>query len=225
MKAVVVCAGKRFGSFTVEKRERNGANTSWRCVCDCGNVRILNHNQLRTGNRPECECRLDNGSPDNRTREAYEKLLGRVATICNLPEKDIRGRSRIPVLNAARTVIAVTLRDEGFSMPQIGKAMNRNHTCVLRATRIKDPLGRLAGLLKREDLRTIAESLSRWRDQIAEDMKEVLDTNDRDVFDRAVARLLTLPEDQRATYWEASCRFMFPHSWKYQAASLPRACV
>lgn len=50
--------GLRFGRFTVVKRASNNKNgsTMWECVCDCGNVRVVNASNLKCGVSASCGC-------------------------------------------------------------------------------------------------------------------------------------------------------------------------
>lgn len=61
------------------------------------------------------------------------KANARFATLCrqkNYCMDELRGKSRIDSLVQQRRVIAKALRGEGFSFPEIGWAMKRDHTSV-----------------------------------------------------------------------------------------------
>jgi hypothetical protein len=51
--------GQRFGILTVARAEYTTSHggTHWRCVCDCGNVRVLKGGWLVGGNTGSCGCR------------------------------------------------------------------------------------------------------------------------------------------------------------------------
>lgn len=61
--------GLKFGRYSVGEflgRNKHG-DSLWRCLCDCGNIRVKNSNNLKTGNTKSCGClRLkkdDKGKP------------------------------------------------------------------------------------------------------------------------------------------------------------------
>lgn len=47
----------------------------------------------------------------------------------------IKGHSREPRFVKARHEVMVALRDEGFSLPRIGRILNRDHTTVMHGLR------------------------------------------------------------------------------------------
>lgn len=58
--------GKKFGRLTVleECKERDKHNKiMYKCVCDCGNISIINGSNLRSGNSKSCGC--VNHEPNN----------------------------------------------------------------------------------------------------------------------------------------------------------------
>jgi len=49
--------GKKFGRWTVLKRAENKGNyIRWKCLCDCGAIRIVNGNSLKRGISKSCGC-------------------------------------------------------------------------------------------------------------------------------------------------------------------------
>lgn len=50
--------GKRFDRWTVEVRADNTSSgaAAWRCVCDCGNDRVIPHSNLIRGKSKSCGC-------------------------------------------------------------------------------------------------------------------------------------------------------------------------
>ena len=226
----LVYANARFGTFTVLGRdEKRGKGTQWRCECDCGEVRILTTDSLRKGNSPECRCarrQMEPASPE--ALRTYEMLVNRLSALTLVPEDNIRqGRSRHELANAIRTVIDVTMRKEGFSLPEIGKASGRHHTSILRSIRKGDPFKRLAALLHVADEKNLHDAVTCWKDHVDEvktTTTEAVETSygdDRETFKRMVERLRDKPVEQRPAFWEASCRFMFPNSWVNAAATPP----
>lgn len=50
--------GRRFGLLVVlEEDGRVGTNLAYRCQCDCGNIKTIQGNSLRSGNTGSCGCR------------------------------------------------------------------------------------------------------------------------------------------------------------------------
>lgn len=50
-------AGQKFGRLTaIEKVERRGKNTFWRCLCECGNECIVSADKLKSGHTTSCGC-------------------------------------------------------------------------------------------------------------------------------------------------------------------------
>lgn len=50
-------AGERFGRLTaIDFVERRGNQAAWRCVCDCGNERVVLSGNLRAGHTRSCGC-------------------------------------------------------------------------------------------------------------------------------------------------------------------------
>ena len=57
MSNFVDLTGKRFGRLiAVEKSEHQGREILWRCVCDCGNEKVIQGNHLRMGLTKSCGC-------------------------------------------------------------------------------------------------------------------------------------------------------------------------
>jgi hypothetical protein len=49
--------GKRFGRLVVQTRaESKNGKTAWRCLCDCGQTKVITGSQLRTGRTRSCGC-------------------------------------------------------------------------------------------------------------------------------------------------------------------------
>ena len=59
MPPFIDLTGKRFGRWTVKKRYPYNASCNavcWVCRCDCGVVRIVRGNDLRSGETKSCGC-------------------------------------------------------------------------------------------------------------------------------------------------------------------------
>lgn len=55
---IIDLTGKRFGKLSVVRRVENSKHhaAQWECRCDCGNVVVVNSNNLRTGHTKSCGC-------------------------------------------------------------------------------------------------------------------------------------------------------------------------
>ena len=56
MGRFVDLTGKRFGRLTVTERVNNTKRTSWKCMCDCGGVKIVVGDNLTSGKVRSCGC-------------------------------------------------------------------------------------------------------------------------------------------------------------------------
>ena len=226
MPELIALTGRQYKTYTVTGRAgrtKNGT-TTWRCQCECGHALTLPSHTLRKGLIPQCHCAVRRAEASVEAQAAYDKIINRISTVTGIPSKDLRGHSRDPLHSAARHVIRKVMRTEGFSLPQIAKAMRCNHTTILRSTRMKDPFGRLTTLLQADHTREIQETVSRWRDALIGELQEAKfeEQDDRELFRRAVERLATVPIERRQAVWTASCRVMFPHDFERQGATPPR---
>lgn len=65
-------SGDRIGRLTlIERTPQNGVvRATWRCVCDCGNTRVVQERHLKTGATQSCGCRLIDFGKSKRTHGA-----------------------------------------------------------------------------------------------------------------------------------------------------------
>lgn len=66
-------------------------------------------------------------------------LVQQAAAMLGISERDILN-SRDPLSYEARCGIIKTLRENGYSLPQIGRILNRHHTSIMDAERRADDL-------------------------------------------------------------------------------------
>jgi len=81
--------GKRFGKLTVKKRvEVDRKGTFWECKCDCGNVKVVIGNHLKSGNTKSCGCLAKkNGTTHGAGNEPwYGSWMGMVRRMTNPKE-------------------------------------------------------------------------------------------------------------------------------------------
>ena len=223
-RQVLPMVGKRFGTFVV--RERAEATTKsqgafWRLECDCGESRVLKGTHLRHGHVPRCKHPSWENLPKSETTEAMEKILARVERISAIHRDVLTSRSRITLHSAARSVVCRMMRDAGFSFPEIGRALGRNHTSVLRACNqtLDELLSKLAVALGRREVESMRALVSAWREEIVEVVVEEPPT---DAWQAALAKLRSARESERGALWKATCMAMFPHSWERQYTTPPR---
>lgn len=70
--------GKRFGRLTVIEVDHEGRNGPyWLCKCDCGNVKVVSNNNLKTGNSTSCGCK----QRERRNEDLTGKRFGRLVVI------------------------------------------------------------------------------------------------------------------------------------------------
>lgn len=64
--------GKRFGRLMVEKISgKQGCETTWECLCDCGNRTIVTGGNLRSGRTKSCGCILKETSRNRMLRHGH----------------------------------------------------------------------------------------------------------------------------------------------------------
>ena len=63
------------------------------------------------------------------------RIQREIATRHGMTVDAMKGHSREARFAKARWEVMVALRDEGFSMPRIGRILNRDHTTVLHGLR------------------------------------------------------------------------------------------
>lgn len=89
MTAFKDLTGQRFGRLTVVSFEgKSGKTTTFKCLCDCGNVVVVRRNNLRSGNTTSCGC--------ERARLMGEKFditgqrFGRLTVLGRNPQNGVR---------------------------------------------------------------------------------------------------------------------------------------
>lgn len=84
MRRSSIVKGSRFGMLTVQERVgKEGRDTLWRCLCDCGKETFVTSSCLRSGNTKSCGC----------LRAQYRKQLrGRLHVVDSTCLEWINGR-------------------------------------------------------------------------------------------------------------------------------------
>lgn len=87
MSQLIDMRGRRFGRLIVLERAPNvGERTMWKCICDCGNEKIVDSHSLRLGHTKSCGClgrqrleegRYKHGLSKTRLYGHFEKMVDR----------------------------------------------------------------------------------------------------------------------------------------------------
>ena len=84
--------GQKFGMLTVIKRGENDKNnhTTWICKCDCGNIKQISANNLRTDKSKSCGCRVKESarkrfSTHGETKTRLYKIWAEMKSRCYNP--------------------------------------------------------------------------------------------------------------------------------------------
>jgi hypothetical protein len=82
--------GNRYGRLLVlgEAPRKQGGLVSWRCICDCGKIRVASGIALRGGNATSCGClRLELLRQCRRRKDERGKRYGSLVVIEEAPRK------------------------------------------------------------------------------------------------------------------------------------------
>lgn len=96
MGRLVNITGQRFGRLVVLERSHSLGSVSWKCQCDCGNVRVVDSQNLRRGASKSCGCsyQTHGEAGSNRTVEyqCWNDMIQRCTNPNNGSWKDYGGR-------------------------------------------------------------------------------------------------------------------------------------
>lgn len=221
-----VYVGRLFGDLTVASPAKHANNGSrrWECHCICGQSYVVREALLRQGTYTKCpRCRFGRsfdygeGTPD--CSFAHENVLFRVSDVCGLKADLIRHDRHVPYTNARR-LVAMILREQGHSFQSIAAAMEKNHTSVMRMCRYnrRDVEKTLLTYATADGL----DSLHKLVPVGATPRRPSDADTERDDYDKAVNKMLLAPASERLTIWKKLCRAIYPTSYRYQIAMLPR---
>lgn len=71
--------GQKFNYLTVlEYAGRKNSRTMWKCLCECGNITIVDGNSLKSGNTKACGCHQSDGWGINKTHGMSKTRLYRI---------------------------------------------------------------------------------------------------------------------------------------------------
>lgn len=86
--------GKRFGNLLVVSRAENNAkgNTQWKCLCDCGNIKIALGYDLTHGRTTTCGCKRNiSGKPSQKRISLIGNKYGKLTVVSLNEQESTRG--------------------------------------------------------------------------------------------------------------------------------------
>ena len=91
MSDSLICAGQRFGMYTVVEQAEGGSakQRKWLCQCDCGEVRIVPETSLKRGCVTGCGC--------GRYPDLAGKHIGRLTVVERSDKYASRGKRKSPL--------------------------------------------------------------------------------------------------------------------------------
>lgn len=74
--------GQKFGRLTVvDYAENKSGRSAWTCKCDCGVTKIINSNDLKSGNTKSCGCYKKELSSERYTIDLIGKRFGKLVVL------------------------------------------------------------------------------------------------------------------------------------------------
>jgi DNA-binding Lrp family transcriptional regulator len=172
-----------------------------------------------------------------------ERLMRIVADSYGISLDAMRRKDRCQEAVHGRRIVAMLLREAGYSFPEIGDAMHCDHSTVMRLVDgAVDKRGTKAFQAKADEKlakarnaaraikagnviapSTAGRSGSSWRKGLAGIMfpPEPVDC-ERAQFNKVRELLANLPVEDRPLAWASYCKGAFPNSHRFQAAVMPR---
>lgn len=90
--------GQKFGKLTILSfNHKTGTNYYWNCICDCGNISIVQYANLYTKQTVSCGChkdtmRITHGLRKHRLYNIYRGMLARCYDTNSIQYKDYGGK-------------------------------------------------------------------------------------------------------------------------------------
>lgn len=82
-------SGQRFGRLTVTKfAYKKKGNYYWECICDCGNVKVVQVSNLKSGSTVSCGCYLRDITSERTRADISGERFGKLTAIRPLDKKD-----------------------------------------------------------------------------------------------------------------------------------------
>jgi hypothetical protein len=127
MKHVIDLSGQRFSKLIVLNLDnRKNNKTQWKCRCDCGNLIVINGENLKNGHTKSCGCLIKraNGKSKTPTYYSWQSMISR----CYKPNNNryrIYGSRGIKVCEEWRNSFKTFFRDMGERPP--GTTLDRKN--------------------------------------------------------------------------------------------------
>lgn len=98
MGKLIDLTGRKFGRLMVAERNRNGSDTNWYCLCDCGKTVSVRSSHLRYGAIKSCGClaietQTSHGMTKTPTYNSWKRMVQRCTNKRNLGFKNYGGRN------------------------------------------------------------------------------------------------------------------------------------
>lgn len=159
-------------------------------------------------------------------RADFDWYIRIVSESYGITEAEIKGRDRSRKATFCRRVMAIILREKGYSYPVIGDTLRRNHTSAMRLTKPYHhaTYGRSSRTGKVVDM-AWAEARKILSDRAVKIPQ--LDTEEptcdfHEQWLEAVNDCAAAMPHQREEIWTDRCKRLFPWSWESQVAMPPR---
>lgn len=86
MTRFIDLSGQRFGMLTVQQCAPSESRTYWKCRCDCGNGKIVESGNLKSGHTASCGCKtLKHGHGSPKWRSPEFRSWSAMRERCNCP--------------------------------------------------------------------------------------------------------------------------------------------
>lgn len=118
----LIAPGDKFTRLTVQSQVREGGRVRWRCICECGAIKIFRPRNLRVGQAKSCGCLSREMSRARNTSHgmSYEPEYARWVSMCQRCHcdwhpnfKDYGGRG-IRVCDRWRNSFEEFIKDMGY---------------------------------------------------------------------------------------------------------------
>lgn len=95
-------SGQRFGRLTIIRRTNDNISpsglraTMWECICDCGNITVVNAATLKNGSSTSCGCYRNELTSLRSLKDLTGQRFGRLTVVCQTENRIYsNGKSRI----------------------------------------------------------------------------------------------------------------------------------
>lgn len=120
--------GIRYGRLIPVRKIEGPGHSEWQCRCDCGNIKIIGANALRSGKVKSCGCLRIEIYKDAEVNRKRSESLKKTLSLLTEEEK----KKRVESAHAAAKKIPASVRSSWFTperlqkMSQVSRAMMQN---------------------------------------------------------------------------------------------------